>query len=88
MPVNEPSLAGGAAPAAGAAGASEYLLRNTNELLGREEIDGVKTVRQCFEASGVTGIDPVTACRVWTSCSAERCSCTFPTTTFSPRSRT
>jgi SAM-dependent methyltransferase len=28
------------------------------------QIDGIKTIRQCFEASGVTGIDPLIACRV------------------------
>lgn len=44
-PVNEPALGStpGAAAPAPAAGPSEYLLRNTNELLGKDEIDGVKT---------------------------------------------
>ncbi|MBS0661418.1 MAG: D-alanyl-D-alanine carboxypeptidase [Verrucomicrobia bacterium] len=43
-PVNEPALGGpGAAAPTPVAAPSEYLLRNTNEILGKDEIDGVKT---------------------------------------------
>lgn len=39
-PANEPALG---APVPAGAPPAEYLLRNTNELLGKDEIDGVKT---------------------------------------------